>query len=423
VAKVLFLAAGIYGVVAVSLHPPQFGPPTEMGNLAENLASTGSFSNPFFVLKTGPTAVTPPLYPFVLSILIRLLHNSNLVYIAAVIGCILANAFTAVLLPRISNLFYGDVIPGIIASVLWIPAMPLIPSYDVSYTIVGLIVFCLVAFRAAADQSHGTRFALVAGVIAAIVLLFNPATLLILAPWMLFLLWRGTAPIGTRVMSCCIIATLAALSIGGWGIRNYYRLGGFTVRATMGMTLYASNNNCAEVDIFRDQLYGCYNSHHPNTSLHEAELLRSLGEIQYDHRRISDTETWIRHHLRRFAVLTFWRTIAFWFPRTLPSATEILERGGYRIPEQVQGWITQRDVDAYVIRFITALSIPGLFIMAWRRMLITAYILAVSMIYPLMYYIVIADMRFRYPVLWLSLLPAGYFAYHLIALRPRPRKN
>jgi hypothetical protein len=31
------------------------------------------------------------------------------------------------------------------------------------------------------------------------------------------------------------------------------------------------------------------------------------------------------------------------------------------------------------------------------------------MIYPLMYYIVVSDLRYRTPVLWLSLLPAGYF--------------
>ena len=26
-----------------------------------------------------------------------------------------------------------------------------------------------------------------------------------------------------------------------------------------------------------------------------------------------------------------------------------------------------------------------------------------------MYYVVVSDMRYRYPILWLSLLPAGYF--------------
>jgi len=54
------------------------------------------------------------------------------------------------------------------------------------------------------------------------------------------------------------------------------------------------------------------------------------------------------------------------------------------------------------------LSLPGVVLMVRRREAVAVYILTVSVIYPLMYYIVVSDMRYRYPVLWLSLLPAGY---------------
>jgi len=37
------------------------------------------------------------------------------------------------------------------------------------------------------------------------------------------------------------------------------------------------------------------------------------------------------------------------------------------------------------------------------------FVLFVLFIYPLMYYVVVSDVRYRLPVLWLSLLPAGYF--------------
>lgn len=30
-------------------------------------------------------------------------------------------------------------------------------------------------------------------------------------------------------------------------------------------------------------------------------------------------------------------------------------------------------------------------------------------IFPLMYYLIVSDIRYRYPVLWLTLLPAGHF--------------
>lgn len=424
ISKLLFFLAGIYGVVCVVLYPPQFGPPTEMGNVAENIAKYGSFANPFFVLQTGPTAAIPPLYPFLLAGLIKLLHSSHLVYLAAILGCILADSVVAALLPRVSALFYGDCLPGIIASVLWIGAMPLIPSYDVSYTVLGILAFCLLTWASVTEGRGALKSAVLGGVIAALLLLFNPATLLLTVPWALFLLWRGSKAPKVRLICCCLIVSLMAIPIGVWGTRNYYRLGAFALRITMGMTLYASNNDCAEVDIFRDQLYGCYESHHPNTSLAEAQLLRRLGEVKYDHERVGDVEDWIYHHPHRFALLTMKRMVRFWFPQMLPSSAEILTKGGYAIPEQVRGWIAHRNWVAYVICVITALSIPGLFLMARNRVPITIYVLFVLGIYPLMYYIVIADVRFRYPVLWLSLLPAGYFlAYLAEAGQRRPRED
>ena len=62
--------------------------------------------------------------------------------------------------------------------------------------------------------------------------------------------------------------------------------------------------------------------------------------------------------------------------------------------------------------------------MARNRVPVTIYVLPVLGFYPLMYYIVIADVRFRYPVLWLSLLPAGYFlAYLADAGQRRPSED
>ena len=215
-------------------------PPTEMGNVAENIAKYGSFANPFFVLQTGPTASIPPLYPFLLAGLIKLLHRSNLVYLAATLGCILADSVVAALLPRMSSLFYGDCLPGIIASILWIGAMPIIPSYDVSYTVLGLLVFCLLTWSSVIEGRGAVHSSGLGGVIAALLLLFNPATLLLTVSWILFLLWRGIRPTKVRLISCCLIVSMMTISIAVWGTRNHYLLGTFALRVTMGMTLYAS---------------------------------------------------------------------------------------------------------------------------------------------------------------------------------------
>jgi len=152
------------------------------------------------------------------------------------------------------------------------------------------------------------------------------------------------------------------------------------------MTLYASNNDCAESNFAENARNDCYP--HPNVSVSEARLLRALGEVQYDRKRIADTKYWIAQNPIRFMKLTLKRVWEFWFPR-----------------------LGDRAYMTYIIWLATALSIPGLILMARRREPVTVFTAAVLLIYPMLYYLVFTSVRYRYPVLWLSLLPAGYLAH------------
>jgi hypothetical protein len=62
----------------------------------------------------------------------------------------------------------------------------------------------------------------------------------------------------------------------------------------------------------------------------------------------------------------------------------------------------------YAIWGITLWSIPGIVVMARRRQALVPLILCCWLIYPLIYYVVVSCDRYRYPILWTSLLPAGY---------------
>ena len=164
----------------------------------------------------------------------------------------------------------------------------------------------------------------------------------------------------------------------------------------MGMTLYASNNPCAKSSLIEDARDGCYQTHHPNHSVTEARLLQSMGEVEYDRQRVADAKRWISANPDRFRELTLGRFREFWFP--IPG---------------------NRAYMTYVIWLATLLSIPGLILMAKRREPVTLFVTAVLLIYPLMYYVVVTDVRYRYPVLWLSFLPAGYFALGVLRLARR----
>jgi hypothetical protein len=100
---------------------------------------------------------------------------------------------------------------------------------------------------------------------------------------------------------------------------------------------------------------------------------------------------WIRSHPQQFRDLTEARFFEFWFtdPGIAPRA-------------------------AYVLWIITLLSIPGIIRMARERNAATLFILTVWLLYPIMFYVVVSCDRYRYPILWTSLLPAGYWVAGLL---------
>lgn len=385
VSTLLLALGGLVGLFEMGSHIVPFGRGFEMVVLAQNLAEHGVYANPFGVLATGPTAANPPLYPFILSIAFLLLHSPALVALAATLGNIIANATTAMLLPRLAVVFYGRSAPGAVAAILWIFACPLLPSWDVELTVLTLIIFCL--FTAATIlKPRSTPFAILAGLLASALFLFNPSTLLIFSPWILWLALQHRQASRQVITYCCITFAIVILAGSAWGFRNKLQLGHFAIRTNLGMTLYSSNNDCARSSMKASELSWCYEGHHPNTSLAEAKLLSSMGEIAYNRMRTADARQWIRTHPSAFAHLTLERIRDFWFPVPWDSFFQ-----------------------SVVIWVITLLSIPGLVIMAHKRNPALPLVIVTLLIYPLMYYIVVSDVRYRLPVLWLSLLPAGYF--------------
>lgn len=390
----LFVAGALVGLYQVYFLPVHFD--GEMVAIAGNLANHGSFANPFYLLDTGFTAANPPLFPMFLAALMKLLKNRFLVFGAATCLNIVMNALTASLLPRISRLLYGSIIPGVVAAILWLASMRLLPNWDVSYTLAGLLVFCLYsASLVCGASSKGVFASLLTGFMVSLLFLSNPSSLFISIPWLAYLALRHRI----SLKQTAILLSVLVITGLGWMMRNHRRLGAFVLRTNLGFTLYVSNNDCAESSWIANELNGCYSAHHPNQNLAEAQLDRSLGEVQYDRKRVADTKAWIRSHPHRFRVLTIERFWEFWFP-----------------PIRAQA----HPYTACAIWIGTALSIPGLILMMYHREAATIFVLAVLSIYPLMYYLVISDTRYRYPVLWLSLLPAGYCVWQLM---PRGLKS
>ena len=197
-------------------------------------------------------------------------------------------------------------------------------------------------------------------------------SLLLLAGWRN----RRRAP----VLAMCLGAML--LTVAPWSIRNRLLVHTLSVKDNFGTALYVSNNDCA-----RPSLIGsldCHGIYHPFGSMAESRAVRDMGEAAYDRSRLAMALDWIGHHRPAFARLTLWRVVQFWCPST--------EYGSYA----VACWI------------VTLAGAWGLLLLRRRNPFFFRLCLAVFAGYPLFYYVVISDVRYRYPILWLSLLAYGY---------------
>jgi len=395
----LFLGAWIVGLLQfLFIGGYGFGRGYEMAAIARSLAEHGTYANPFAPAVTGPTALVPPVHPLFLAALIRLFHSDAGMRIAAVFANILANAAIAALLPRLATVCYGDATAGIIGGALWILSMRLLPQWDVANTILGLLCFCLLSARNVRRGEAG-MWALGAGALAGLMMLLNPAAAFVMGPWLVWLFVRHRVSWTTAVRYVAIAATATVLSIAPWLVRNYRIWGVPVLRTSLGITLYSSNSDCAQPSLYQEAVSGCIQKTFPVDSEREARLLRTLGEVRYDRLRTADTLRWISSHRQRFAELTGGRILDFWFPDPMESA-----------------------YSCYAIWAITLLSIPGMALMVRRREAITPLIFCVWAIYPLLYYVVVSCDRYRYPILWTSLLPAGYALAALISgFRPVSR--
>ena len=392
----LLALAGVVGLFQMVTHVVPFGKGFEMVAIAQNLAQHGTYGNPYGVLDTGPTAANPPLYPFLLAIAFRLLHSFDLAAFAATAANIIANAITAILLPHVSMLFYRDKRPGFVAAILWIFACPLVPDWDVEFTVLTILIFCLFT-SATMAKSRSSLTAITAGLLASALFLFNPSTLLIFGPWILWLAFERRKAFTQALAYCSIAFAVLLIAVSMWGFRNKQQLGAFVIRTNLGSTLYASNNDCAKPSLKESEMNHCHDDHHPNTSIEEARLVISLGEVRYDRLRTADAKAWMRTHPSAFLRLTLARIRDFWFPVPWDSRFE-----------------------SAVIWLATLLSVPGLVIMARRRDRTLPFVIATLLIYPFMYYMIISDVRYRLPVLWISLLAAGTF---VVSIWDRARRQ
>ncbi|HVP44940.1 MAG TPA: hypothetical protein VMT32_00105 [Bryobacteraceae bacterium] len=400
-AGILFVAAFIVTTAMwIWLPSPGFGKGYESVALAKNLAERAAFANPFAAAQTGPSAHLPPLFPLYLAALIRIFGFSAGFVLAASLITVGVHALHAALLPFVSKLFFQETVPGVYAAVLSIvlPALQFTPQWEALYVADGLMAFCLASAWIMRGGARSPLQGFAPGLLCGLLILLNPMSVVICFLWLLFVLTskRVTQNSAVGVFAAFFLAIF--LVCLPWTLRNYHQFHQwFFIRDNFGVELYAANNSLASSSDAVNHLNGCHFAMQPTFNLAEAETVKRLGEVEYNRDRLDQALNWIQSHPARFLELTVRRFLEFWFPN--PATVTIY---------------------SYSIWLITALSFAGLWLMIRSRLPATGFVAIVFLIYPAVYYLLQSSVRYRYPVLWLSLLPAGYALRRLVAAAKQP---
>jgi 4-amino-4-deoxy-L-arabinose transferase-like glycosyltransferase len=365
----------------------------EMEKIARSLAENGTFANPFKI-PTGPTAHHAPVYPLLLSLIFRAFgYGTAAAYAVAVMNICFA-ALQCALLPVLADVARIHRVVGVTAG-LFGALVPFRIRREIRWetTLSALLIVVLVILTthwwqtSRPSRSHTFLLGLAWGA----GMLNSPV---LLPVFLLLLLFFGVSAWMRKQRQWQLTVALAALgmavAVSPWAIRNYRALGGFVfVRSNFGLELSISFNPEAHA-LFADNLSigypnNYYHLHHPWASEENAEQVRQIGELAYNRQCLRQGITWIRADPRRFAKLILERAVFYWF---MPMETQPLK--------------------ALLLIPWTLLAAAGLWLALRRHPALGSILLCLWVGYPLVYYIVQSDARYRYPIDWTFALLAVY---------------
>jgi hypothetical protein len=368
--------------------------------VADSLASTGAFANPFRY-ETGPTAHLAPVYPLFLSALERLFPEDADYEAAKQVLSALAASLHYALLPLLAVAAGLPRRVGVIGAFVAIAMFLSLPanvrpletqgSWENAWAALGTVALSILAASTFRQVRFTTGRAVAWGVAWGIYLLLIPTMALVFPVWLIQL---RISDFGLRISggnvgnplrfaglsTACLLATLAP-----WTIRNWLVLGSpVWGRDNLGLELHVSNNDCAAATFAEMQRSGCHAKTHPNANPQEAAKIREVGEIRYNQQRLREALAWVRSHPARFTGLTLERCALFWFPEV------------------------GRGAASYPLWGVTLAGFAGL-ILCYKQNRFAALLFgSLLLVYPLIYCFVQHFLRYRYPVLWVSSLMAAY---------------
>jgi len=353
----------------------------ELELVAQSLALHGSFADPY-LHPTGPTAHVAPAVPLLLSLVYALFGigwREELVkrFLGALVCSIqyawLPRVAVALRLPRLTG-----AVAGLLAAL--IPYKGFVETTDSPweqpYVALALVLLFLhtVAAWSHAEESSGR--ALLRGCLWGLATLISPMLGLVFAAVLLY----EVLALGRRARLVAVVVAFAAVQ-APWIARNWIQLHGLVLsRSNFGIEFRLSNAPDSSALMEDNVSNGLLDRYHPAHSEAESERVRDMGEAAYNRDEMRLAAQDIRRDPGHFLRLTIERVWRFWLE---PS---------------------RRLKSTLATTCVTLLGFAGLWMLPRGPGVKLVWLILLS--YPLVYYLVQVDRRYRYPLEWIFIPPA-----------------
>ena len=276
------------------------------GLVARSLVAGHGFGNVF--ANTGPTAVLPPVYAYLLAGIFKIFGVETRAAILAALSLnSLFSALTCVPLFLLARQAFGDRVAK------WAGWGWAFSPYGIYYgadwawstCLLTLELACLFLFALRLENSSRTRDWLLFGFFGGIAALTEPVSLSViplLGLWTLYRRYRQRRP-WKIPLAAAALAALAVMS--PWLVRNYELFHRFIpVRSGIGLELYIGNNGYSTRWV--------NSSLHPNHSDDELGEYERVGEMTYMDHKLQQGKAYVRSHPAWYAWMTLRRMVYMW---------------------------------------------------------------------------------------------------------------
>jgi 4-amino-4-deoxy-L-arabinose transferase-like glycosyltransferase len=293
------------GVAAPTFDHNEFG--WEMGWTARSIALGHGFGSPFLPW-TGPTALVPPLFPWLLAAVFHIwgLYTAQSALVVLSLNSVFS-ALTCIPIYLSVRRTLGDR-SAMIAGWAWV-IYPYAVYFSAGrvwdYALTGLLFsICFWAVQRIHLHSRlSTWFAL--GALFGVTCLSNPSVATSLVLLLLLAAYKVRSVGGPWLLRSLITLVAFAAVLAPWGLRNYRALHAITpVRDGLWLEVWAGNNG----DTFESNPGWA----HPASNPVEMQRFQALGETAYMAQKKDLALHFVRTNPRLFAVLCVRRAVRFW---------------------------------------------------------------------------------------------------------------